>query len=383
MASQPSPGSVDAPELAELECRMASQPSPGSVLLATVPQALETDPGSPPGRGWLRVLAGAAVMALLGFVTFSLPQIGHAGAARALSALSRLISPPDEFASTVSQRTPPTHDAAPTAPLEPASPIVGESRASAPPAAQDTPRVAAIDTPVAKEITRQNATSKQDNERTARTPPTPAARFEKPSSGLSDTVTPDPGLAQVSREERVLPQPPSTRSPSGLSVEEGRPPVEAVALAMTNGSPSATATTGGDAGVVSGSASARAPDVPVPTSHTRSAAESRYEESLLIRTVLLRYENAYNRLDAKAATSVWPGADQSALTRAFNGLLSQKVSLGLCDITVIANIGGASCAGKARWEPKVGGGMQTADRYWDFQLRKTTDGWKIEEVRVR
>ncbi len=196
-------------------------------------------------------------------------------------------------------------------------------------------------------------------------------------------MTPDPRLAQVSREERVLPQPPSTRSPSGLSVEEGRPPVEAVALAMTNGSPTATATTGSDPGVVSGSASARAPDVPVPTSHTRSAAESRYEESLLIRTVLLRYENAYNRLDAKAATSVWPGADQSALTRAFNGLLSQKVSLGLCDITVIANIGGASCAGKARWEPKVGGGMQTADRYWDFQLRKTTDGWKIEEVRVR
>jgi hypothetical protein len=112
-------------------------------------------------------------------------------------------------------------------------------------------------------------------------------------------------------------------------------------------------------------------------------SEPRPDESERIRSVLLRYENAYNRLDAKEASSVWPRVNQTALDRAFSGLLSQRVSLGLCDITVIGDVGGASCAGKARWEPKVGGGLQTADRHWNFNLRKTGDGWRIEEIHVR
>ena len=109
--------------------------------------------------------------------------------------------------------------------------------------------------------------------------------------------------------------------------------------------------------------------------------EARRVETERIRSVPLRYENAYNRLDAKAASSVWPRVNQAALGRAFDGLIAQRVSLGLCEITVIGNIGGASCTGKARWEPKIGGGLQTADRYWSFNLRKTDDVWKIEELR--
>ena len=99
-------------------------------------------------------------------------------------------------------------------------------------------------------------------------------------------------------------------------------------------------------------------DVAVPAAYTPPVSNSRQEESARIRSVLGRYETAYNHLDAKAAGSVWPGVDQAALGRAFDGLRSQKVSLGLCEITVIGNVGGASCAGKARWEPKIGGGMK-------------------------
>ena len=116
---------------------------------------------------------------------------------------------------------------------------------------------------------------------------------------------------------------------------------------------------------------------------TGGGVDAREEESNRIRALLSRYETAYNRLDAKAASAVWPGVNQAALGRAFDVLLSQRVSLGLCDITVIGDIAGASCAGKARWEPKVGGGLQTADRYWKFNLRKTDDGWKIQEILVR
>ena len=124
-------------------------------------------------------------------------------------------------------------------------------------------------------------------------------------------------------------------------------------------------------------------DAPVPASPPAGAGESRHDESLRIRAILLRYENAYNRLDAKAASAVWPGVNEPALNRAFSGLVSQKVSLGLCDITVFGDIAGASCAGKARWEPRIGGGLQTADRYWNFQLTKTDEEWNIKEVLVR
>ena len=71
------------------------------------------------------------------------------------------------------------------------------------------------------------------------------------------------------------------------------------------------------------------------------------------------------------------------MARAVGGLVSQKVSLGVCDITVFGDTAGASCAGKARWEPKVGGGLQSADRYWSFQLTKKADSWRIQEVLVR
>jgi hypothetical protein len=135
------------------------------------------------------------------------------------------------------------------------------------------------------------------------------------------------------------------------------------------------------------SPSAAPPPVPAlasaPLPRSTVPATARADESALIRSVLTRYETAYNKLDASGASSVWPSVDHAALDRAFKGLISQRVSLGLCDITVVGDIGGASCAGKARWEPKVGGGLQTADRHWTFNLRKTEDGWRIEQIRVR
>jgi hypothetical protein len=152
-------------------------------------------------------------------------------------------------------------------------------------------------------------------------------------------------------------------------------PVEAVALAMTG--PTPTAATGAQP------MSMPDPTLPPPASAPAPGGASRYDESLLIRAVLLRFENAYNRLDAKAAREVWSGVNEPALNRAFSGLISQRVSLGVCDITVFERIGGASCAGKARWEPRVGGGLQTADRYWTFQLTKSDEGWQIKEVLVR
>ena len=158
------------------------------------------------------------------------------------------------------------------------------------------------------------------------------------------------------------------------------PPVEPMAaIAEPVTSTASTAASG----VSTPAATEESAIVSIPTAALERSVESSHAESERIRSVLVRYENAYNRLDAKAATSVWPGVDQAALGRAFGGLLTQKVSLGLCEITVIGSIAHASCTGKAKWEPKIGGGLQTADRYWSFSLRKTDSDWKIKELRVR
>ncbi len=123
--------------------------------------------------------------------------------------------------------------------------------------------------------------------------------------------------------------------------------------------------------------------IPLPPAASRTSEEGRRDEDAQIRAVLRRYESAYNRLDASAASSVWPGVNRAALDRAFGGLLSQWISLGSCDIMKIDDRRLATCAGNAVWEPRVGGGKQNAQRYWAFDLRKIPDGWRIEHVRVR
>lgn len=328
---------------------------------------------------WPRVLAGMAVIVvLIGLLGFGVVQLRHAGSIEELRSLVSHLAA-DEPTATTSISKPvaqETETAVPT-PVEPAAPAVRESHPDEPAASGVPPTAAPNAVPAAQESERLKplhgpAHRPTQAPSTLTTTLTPS---ERPSPRLKSDLVDTP----VSQTERVVPQPLSSGAPSGPPLAQSRPPAEAVALAMTNGSPTPIPTTGSDAG----RASVPAIEAPAAVPDAPARSESKYDESLRIRAVLLRYENAYNRLDAKAASSVWPGVDQTALDRAFSGLISQKVSLGLCDITVLGDIGTASCAGKARWEPKVGGGLQTADRHWDFQLRKTGEGWRIQEIRVR
>jgi hypothetical protein len=102
-----------------------------------------------------------------------------------------------------------------------------------------------------------------------------------------------------------------------------------------------------------------------------------------VRAVLSRYEAAYSALDAAAASAVWPGVDRRALTSAFQALSSQSVSLGRCDVRVTGEGAQADCKGTARWQPKVGGGPQTAARQWRFELRNAGGDWIITRATVR
>jgi hypothetical protein len=102
-----------------------------------------------------------------------------------------------------------------------------------------------------------------------------------------------------------------------------------------------------------------------------------------VRAILSRYEAAYSSLDAAAAGALWPGVDQRALASAFQGLSAQTVSLGRCDVRVSGTTAQAECSGTARWNPKVGGGPQTASRHWRFDLRSTGSDWVITQATVR
>jgi hypothetical protein len=334
----------DALEIVELEHKIAAQSSPDPVPLSADEMPVESP------ADWSLVAAIAIVLGLFFLAGLSVVKLRHRFTVPEVLSTSGLPSAPD----TVTE--------SPKAPLTPAT---------APPEPNEPASVAAVGVPrVAVAATGQPATKTESRARPAGVP----KRSRTPAAPPTATIgrswrTP---LPPVTSE----PQPP-IRSGNGARPEvkpvDEASPVDAVALKIA--SPTPTATTGAHPMATL--------DALVPASSATSNGGSRYDESQRIRAVLLRYETAFNRLDAMAASAVWPGVNESALKRAFSGLVSQKVSLGSCDITVIGDIAGASCAGQARWEPKIGGGLRTADRYWTFQLRKSAEGWRIKEVLVR
>jgi hypothetical protein len=130
--------------------------------------------------------------------------------------------------------------------------------------------------------------------------------------------------------------------------------------------------------------SASPPAAPPPASPAPTTASSAVVQDSLVKTVLDRYAAAYSNLDADAAQRVWPGVNRGALARAFDGLASQRVSLGTCRIDVTGARALARCTGWTTWQPKVGGGEPRTDqRTWTFDLAKAGEAWQIVNARVQ
>jgi hypothetical protein len=117
--------------------------------------------------------------------------------------------------------------------------------------------------------------------------------------------------------------------------------------------------------------------------NTSPASSSRPPDDAGVRSVLARYQSAYSQLDADAARAVWPALDRRALARAFEGLASQRVDLGACDVRVMGEMAQAECVGSATWTPKVGGGSHSQRRRWEFRLRNSASSWQIVSASVR
>ena len=129
---------------------------------------------------------------------------------------------------------------------------------------------------------------------------------------------------------------------------------------------------------------APAPARPAPATETAPAAPAEVVDTRAIQLVLGQYRNAFNVLDSGAAKAVWPSVDARALSRAFDRLEEQAVQFSECNIAVTGVRATASCAGSAKYVPKVGNRSPHYEpRQWWFNLRKADEGWLIEQVDSR
>ena len=200
--------------------------------------------------------------------------------------------------------------------------------------------------------------------------PSPAAEAERatldreevrePRDSREPTAAPLPELRTVSAP--MVPDapighidpPPPAAVPASLDVEDGLP------------------------GATAGTA------VTVPVSGTPSPAVNAESSDAAVRRTLDRYADAYSALDAAAAARVWPSVNRGALTRAFDGLASQQISLGTCRVDVRGGVAHADCAGSATWAPKVGASSaRTEPRRWTFELARRGADWQIVDARVQ
>ena len=196
------------------------------------------------------------------------------------------------------------------------------------------------------------------------------ARSERPALAENRSSAVVPALADPAPP--IAPPPPATSAK--LEPLTGLPET----------APASPRVVAGAEGIAAPEAAARSAEAltALPSAPPADGATSRSEEQS-VRAALGRYESAYNRLDAVAAASVWPGVNQRALASAFQGLSAQSISLGGCDIRVSGATAHAECSGNARWTQKVGGGTQNARRQWRFDLRNSGGSWVITQATTR
>jgi hypothetical protein len=126
---------------------------------------------------------------------------------------------------------------------------------------------------------------------------------------------------------------------------------------------------------LAGVSSIDAPDAPIASAATPEDG---------IRSLLRRYEDAYDRRDVAAAAALWPSLDRPALTRAFDGLAAQDVHFDRCQIDASAVRGSAVCVGTVRYRRAVGRGGERADRItWTFDLARSGEDWRIDGLSAR
>ena len=103
-----------------------------------------------------------------------------------------------------------------------------------------------------------------------------------------------------------------------------------------------------------------------------------------MQSVIDRYRDAFDALDANAVEGFWPSADVRALNRAFAQLETQRFLFDRCDIQLAGARAIASCNGSAQLVRKAGSQeARSESRQWTFTLAETKDRWVILSVDAR
>jgi hypothetical protein len=212
-------------------------------------------------------------------------------------------------------------------------------------------------------------------------PPAAPRATEMPARATLDITVPD--LVETGeRRNAGVPVAPARISapavtPVSLTTLPRVPAAAARDLPPATSTGPASAEIAPDLPALSTGASAPAIDAPVP-------APVAHNDETAVRGTLDRYAAAYNDLDAAAAERVWPRVNRTALSRAFESLASQQVTLGDCRIDVNGAVARASCAGSTTWAAKVGDGSpRTEPRRWTFDLARSGDAWQIVSARAQ
>ena len=122
------------------------------------------------------------------------------------------------------------------------------------------------------------------------------------------------------------------------------------------------------------------PEAP-PASTPAVAARAARTESA--RSVVDRYRDAFNALDANAFDSFWPGVDHQALKKTFAQVESQHLQFGRCEVQLAGARAFASCDGYAQYTKTGSRDPRVELKRWTFTLGEVKDGWVILGVDAR
>jgi hypothetical protein len=134
------------------------------------------------------------------------------------------------------------------------------------------------------------------------------------------------------------------------------------------------------------------PSAPIASTATRAgvaagieidAVPAAVDDTAQVRAVLRKYQAAYERLDARQVHAVWPGVNEVALARAFEGLESQALNFAACDVQLRGATANVVCTGSTRYVPRIGSREPRVEPLaWNFTLRKRANDWEIESARA-
>jgi hypothetical protein len=208
---------------------------------------------------------------------------------------------------------------------------------------------------------------------------------------LAATSEPKMALPEVIAPPTAAP-PPAATAPVTAAMRPPEPPVPVPATVPTDLSlPASSAIAPLDVPPPAPAPERVATPPPAtPTSAASSApadvapASPVVDDAAQVRAVLQKYQAAYDRLDASLVHEVWPGVNEAALARAFDGLQSQALTFRTCDVQLRGPAATVLCTGSARYVPKIGSREPHVEPLaWTFTLRKrANDNWLIESARA-